>query len=1005
MKKLSLVLVLVVLACGMAIAQRTVTGTVTDESGEGLIGASILIKGTTTGTVTDVDGSYTIRVPDGSNILMIQYTGFKPLELEVNAQSTIDVSMESDIEIFDEVVVTGVSVGRKTSKLGFSVGKVNEKLIKETPGVNAATALQGKVAGAQVVAASGLPGSSPSIRLRGSTSLINSSGSQQPLIIVDGVQLAGSGSLSDINAEDIETIEVVKGAAASSLYGSRAANGVINIITKRGASQQGGTDITFRTEYGRSYQQRQIPLATHHPYEMNADGTVDYSTLSDDGIADNPYSQYYDQQQRAFDPGSFMTNTLNIASSSAKTNFFFSLNNTDQDGVLALSRGYDRQSVRANIDHKISNKIKLGISNYYMQSKQQEIPSGNPFYSLLFIPPDVDIFEPNEEDGSPYNWDVGEPASLERNPLYNLANQQSFTNVERFTGNYSLTYDILPFLSAEGAYSVDRRQTTGDYFVEKGYLSDDVAGFSDGYLSYSSGKRTYQTVNAKLTFNEQFGRTNFIASTFYLYEDDEINNFNVQGYDFRFKGLKTLNNSFLTTPASADEDPQNRMDGGSSDIQIRSENFYLTGVIDYDDKIIIDGLIRRDGSSLFGSENRWNTFYRGSLAYRISEDMNANNVQELKVRASYGTAGNRPGFSYRFETFSNSGAKDGLGNESLKSALTKELELGIDGRFFDKLSFSFTYSNSKSVDQFYDVTLPAAAGGFSSQWQNIDSELESNVFEATLGYDFVSNRDVEFSANLLFDRVRQTLNKFDFPDVRIGPGSAFVLRAGERFGTIYGEKFARSVSELSQAQQDAGSYIVNNDGYVVEASNQGTPDEVPVKVQDDDGNTLFVIGDINPDFNLGLNFNFRFKGLRAYALFHWKQGGDVYNNTSQWVLRELRGGQVDQAAKPAGERLPVNYYATLYNVNGVTEHFVEDGTYLKLRELSLGYTIGESVLRGTNFLKGITLSLVGRNLFTVTNYSGYDPEVASSGDATNYMFDGFGYPNFSTITGRIELKF
>lgn len=1004
MKKHLLVLLCAICMGGFTYAQQTVSGKVFDEENQPLIGATILVKGTTKGTVTDIDGAYSLTVPEGSNTLVISYTGYSTQEIEINGRSSIDISMQTDAALLDEVVVTGVSVGRKTSKLGFSVAKVNEGLIKETPGVNAATALQGKVAGATVVAGSGLPGTDPSIRLRGSTSLL---GSQQPLIIVDGVQLAGDGSLADINAEDIETIEVVKGAAASSLYGSRAANGVINIITKRGASQQGRTEITFRTEYGNSYQQRQIPLATHHPYELNADGSVDYSTLSADEIADNDYSQLYDQQQRAFDPGSFMTNTLNIGSSSAKTNFFFSLNNTDQDGVLDLSKGYERQSIRANIDHKISDKIKLGVSNYYMQSERQNIPSGNPFYSLLFIPPDVDIFGPNEEDGSPYNWDVGEPGSLERNPLYILANNDSYTFIERFTGNYNLKYDILPFLSAEGSYSIDRRQTTGEYFIEKGYLSDDISGVGDGYIGYSSGKRTYQTANAKLSFNKKFGKTNIIATTFYLYEDDEIENFSVNGYDFRFQGLRTLNNSFLTTPSDPDEDPQNRTSGSSSTIQIRSENIYLTGAIDYDDKIIIDGLIRRDGSSLFGRENRWNTFYRGSIAYRISQDLAIPDIQELKVRASYGTAGNRPGFSYRFETFSNSGSKNNLGNENIKSAITKELELGIDGRLFDRLSFSLTYSNSKSVDQFYEVPLPAAAGGFSNQWQNIDSELESNVFEATLGYNFVSTRDVEFSANLLFDRVRQTLNKFDFPTQRVGPGSAFALRAGERIGTIYGEKFARSISELSQAQQDAGSYVVNSDGYVVEASAQGTPGEAPIKVEDEDGNTLFVIGDINPDFNLGLNFNFRLKGFRAYALFHWKQGGDVYNNTSQWILRELRGGQVDQSGKPEGEKLPVGYYATLYNVNAVTEHFVEDGTYLKLREMSVGYTFGQRQLGGLgNFLRGATISVVGRNLFTVTNYSGYDPEVSSGGgQGTNYMFDGFGYPNFSTITGRIELKF
>ena len=221
---------------------------------------------------------------------------------------------------------------------------------------------------------------------------------------------------------------------------------------------------------------------------------------------------------------------------------------------------------------------------------------------------------------------------------------------------------------------------------------------------------------------------------------------------------------------------------------------------------------------------------------------------------------------------------------------------------------------------------------------------------------------------------------------------------------MYGEKFARSVDELSAAQREGASYVVNDDGYVVLADAVGTPSEAPVKVLDDDGKTLFVIGDINPDFNLGTNITFNVGGFNAYALLHWKQGGDVYNNTRQWILRELRGGEVDQSGKNV--KLPIGYYSTLYNVNAVTEHFVEDGTFLKLRELSVGYGFTEQNLGAlSSFLKGIKIALVGRNLLTLTNYTGYDPEVSTSGDATNYMFDGYGYPNFRTISGSIEFKF
>jgi hypothetical protein len=256
---------------------------------------------------------------------------------------------------------------------------------------------------------------------------------------------------------------------------------------------------------------------------------------------------------------------------------------------------------------------------------------------------------------------------------------------------------------------------------------------------------------------------------------------------------------------------------------------------------------------------------------------------------------------------------------------------------------------------------------------------------------------------LIFSKISQTVTRFDNVPIQVGPNSAFYLREGEKFGTMYGEKFARSIDDLSTAQQAADSYVLNSEGYVVLSSEIGTIDEKAIKVEDEEGNTQFIIGDVTPDFNLAINTTFNWKGIRVYALVDWKQGGDVYNQTSQWVLRELRGGIVDQSSVSANEKKPVGYYSQFYNVNATTDYFVEDGGYVKLREVAVSYSLPKSILG--NVFKEVTVGFIGRNIFTFTKYTGYDPEVGTSSGSQNYGFDGFGYPNFSTYSGSLTLKF
>ncbi len=990
----------------MSLAQdRTVSGQITSsEDGSTLPGVNVVVKGTTQGGVTDMDGNYKITVPEEGGILVFSFIGLESQEVEIGNRSVIDVQMASDVQQLGEVVITGVAGETDVRKLAFTVGKVDNELIMNAPGVSAGAALQGKIAGVTVTQPSGSPGQNPVIQLRGAANLV---GSQAPLVIIDGVITDGDGGLADINTEDIESMEVVKGAAAASLYGSRAANGVINIITKRGSDKAGTTTITVRNEFGTTLLGNQISLTEAHPYEMNGD-TVDYSTLSIDQIADNPFSKITDQQREVFGNGFFMTNQVAIGSTTEKTRFYASFNNQQNSGVISLLDGYSRQNIRLNIQHDISDQLTFKTSNMIMNSISDEAAqgSGSAFYNVLFQAPDVDLNGINDEDGSPFDWDASAASSLERNPLYRIANEERTRKRNRFLGSYALEYRPLDFLKIEGQYTIDRTNQQFERFIQKGYLSDDISGVENGYLRRDIDFNKYETASIKGTFTKDLGDINLLVQGYYLYENIDNSNTEAIGRDFLYGGLKSLGNSVLD-PVSA----VNRSSVDSYDYTIKSENIYGIVRVDYQDKIILDGLIRRDGSSLFGENNKWNTFYRASGAYRISEDVSITGIDELKVRASYGTAGNRPGFNYRYEEFSagqGSSFKQ-IGNVNLRSSLSTELELGIDVNFLSRFNFQFTYATTKGTEQFWKKNLSPTEGGAENQWVNLDASLDATVFEATLGANIINTNDIRWNAGLVFSRITQDVSRFDNVPIQYGPGNAFYLREGERFGTIYGERFARNISDLSSAQQDADNYVINSDGYVVLASAIGTVDEKAIIKEDEEGNTQFVIGNINADFNLAINSTFNWKGLQLYFLVDWKQGGDVYNQTTQWGIRELRGGIIDQSGVPQNEKKPVEYYANFYNVNATTDYFVEDGGFVKLRELAISYSLPTSILG--NVFKQIKVGFIGRNLLTFTKYTGYDPEVAGRGGVGTpeedqyFGFDGFGYPNFTTLSGSLELKF
>jgi len=1001
--------------------QKTVSGTVSDENGLPLIGATVVISGTSNGTTTDFDGKFMITASTG-DVLNFSYVGYSDQNITVGASNTIDATLQPDNSL-DEVVVTGSASGKSIKELSFALGKVNKELLDNVPAASAGQALQGKISGVSVSPSGGQPGSDVSIQLRTANSLATG---QNPLIILDGVILEGG--LADINTEDIDRIEVAKGAAGASLYGSRAANGVIQIFSKRGKYGD-KVNVTYRSEFGLKNVNAEYNLATTHKFLMLPDGSdFDLSTgsrqLDPDGFADNPYpanSPLYDNQDRVFRTGQFNSQFVSVDGGNENARYLFSYSRLDDEGIFNEVNSYRRDNFRLNLDSKISEKLNLKTSLFYGNSRRDAGinagSTGNVLFSALLTEPIHDMLAPNEEDGSPYNYDFDTIDGNNRNPLYSLSNNDREERRNRVLGNVALDYKVLPWLTLNGSYSYDYENNAFENYIPKGFLSDSPDGQAQniGFIQRSNFNGRAQNIRFNTLVTKSFGDDdafNLNLRLSYLNERYKSAFNNAEGYNLAVGGIRSLDN-IKDTPALASESQT-----------IISDSYFAIADFDYKGKYIFSGVVRREGSSLFGPETREANYFRASLAYRLTEDFKIPGVQELKLRASYGTAGIRPTYEMRFETFdlrNGAATKSTIGNNQLKPAKTGELELGINIDFLDRFSFEFNYVKAVTDDQILRVPLSAATG-FGAQWRNA-GEIEGTTLEASLNYDIIRNENFSWNLGIVWDKSKQKITRLDVPSYLTGPGTQnttfFRVEEGQNFGIMYGTDFIQSLSDLPVGL-DANEFEVNGAGYVVDKATGSTP----VARVDDEGNAFFVIGDITPDFRMGINTTLKYKNFSFYTLFDWKQGGDVYNRTRQWLYRDSR--HVDSTTPG----IPASFYEGLYNTGNPSSGFIEDGSFVKLRELSLYYTLdGENMGNIGNFIESMKIGFIGRNLITWSDYTGFDPEITNQaeanrsdltsrdtnglgndantpgGDPNVFKVDNFPYPTTKSYSVSVKLNF
>ncbi|HDL17795.1 MAG TPA: SusC/RagA family TonB-linked outer membrane protein, partial [Bacteroidetes bacterium] len=1022
-----------------------VSGKVVDSDGNPLPGANVIIQDYDIGAATDINGNYSFKVPAKMNkgqdvVVTARFIGYHSKTASITLNSgvkTLNFTLAADVLQMDAIVVTGVSEGTPKKLLPFSVSRVSEEALQMVPQQSPIESLQGKVSGVDIVQGSGKPGTGSDIKIRGATSI---GSGNSPLIVVDGIILDASSEV-DIDALDVETIEVVKGAAAAALWGSRASAGVINIKTKRAGNMAlGMTKIRVRSEAGYSQFVGSVNdyRSAHHEFAVTADGKhfadADGNPVKDEAgnVITDPWKEYqasvldgsntskifqdnnwptsvptFNQVDQFFNAGQYLRNRAEISRHMQGGNMLLSFANLHEPGIIAGVKGYKRSNIRLNFDQRMTDNLKLGLSAYYMDSWRDD-PQGslNPFYSMMFMSPMANL-EADNSDGTAYRIDP-DPKSLEENPLYASHNQDIDNNRRSLNADFNINWNPVQWLVLNGHMAFDRNNRFNTRYYFKGFKSIDNQNYPTGY--YSRYHSFNNSINSDLTAKvfRDIGNFSMKNTVRYHYESSEYQSTTASGSNLAVNGVRSL----------GVVDPEQNNTSSYQSI-VRSVGYYWESAVNYKEKYLSNVLIRYDGSSLFGEDQRYHLYYRAGFGWRLSQEpwWFSEKINEFKLRAAYGTAGNRPGFSSQYETFSVGGgtiSKGSLGNKELKPAFSKEAEIGLEMALFDKISLEMAYSNRVTEDQILGVPLPAFFG-YSSRTLNAGT-LESNTIDGTISAMVFQKRDMSWNLGLTFARTREKITKLDRPPWRQGAYNAFYVREGETNGIMYGYRWLENTGDLSdlsaadKINYNNGAFQVNNDGYLVPVGEgnswksgpgsdgiAGTDDDLwgtPVVVGTDEngdpiemeygmpvkyakldpkeGRTGFVqIGNVLPDVSTNLSSTFRWKGLTVYGLVSAVFGGSIYNGTRQWCYRELRHTNVDQFGKPEAEKKPIGYYSKLYDTNKTNKEFVESGSYLKLREVTVSYRFGKSFLTGfaggflSNVFQSVSLGLIGRNLITI----------------------------------------
>lgn len=966
-----LALLLPGLAETQAAGTGIVRGRVTDaSSGQPISSVQIQVQGTTIGVLSGVNGEYILpNVPTGAQTIVARRVGYAEVRREVNITAgqttTADFTMTITAANLSDVIVTGVAVATERRALGNSVESVSGEEVSEAPAVTSIDqALQGKITGAVISENSGQPGGGVSIRLRGTNSIL---GGAEPLYVVDGVIVdnssdalvslganatRGSAALSnriaDLDPADVERIEVLKGAAAAALYGSRANNGVIQIFTKRGRS--GDPVFTYSTEVstGKTPEKYALNMA---PTATAADTAINTSLNVGDPV------ERFDPQDQIFRSTVSTSNRLSVAGGTGSTNYFFSGSYQNEEGVVRSS-DYWRLNLRANVNQQLTDRMEVAFRGNYVRSHANFVTEGEQtngvLTSIVFTPT---IFDPSFDEATgqfPYNPVLGP------NPLVMLNEYEAPEDVTRFVGGMEAQFRPMPNLTLRYLAGVD------DYRREVRFLQPP-----------RTNSATFTgSVQNPVQFSRQFNNDLLASYDWTLSETIGM----ATGAGLRF----TSDDREVLSAAATGLPPEQQLVGGAvptasqSRSEIRTFGGYLEQRVSWNDRLYVTGGVNFDASSAFGADERWQLFPRLGASWVLSDEPAVSEalgsvVSSLRLRAAYGQTGGQPPGAYtRFANFvdvSYAGrpglvASTIVGNPNLKPERQREYEFGFDaGVIDDRAQLEFTYYDKKTKDLVLQVPVPRSTGAL-TQFQNI-GVLTNKGIELALNTINVNRPNFTWRTRVSYATNKNRIQQLATSSDTLISGYLNAVIEGQPVGVFYG-----------------GIYARDPDGNIVYAP--VTADSLLLPVRGRDTLTLpggvtstpfanRIIGDPNPDFTMALSNSFDLpQGFQVSVLLDGRFGNDVANFTRR--ITEFFGSDAILEREASGDTIRQTFGRNPAGRIQIYEEYIEDGSFIKLREVAVSKRF-EGPWLGRVGAESMTLRLAGRNLHTWTDYRGLDPEV------------------------------
>ncbi|MEI8046184.1 MAG: TonB-dependent receptor [Bacteroidota bacterium] len=942
---------LLIVQAGLYAQNMNVKGSVKTNDGTTLPGVTVVVKGTSTGTTTGSDGQFSLSAPADAT-LVFSFIGFATAEIAVAGKTLIDVSLTESATNLSEVVVMGYGTQQKKDVTG-AVASVTAKEFKDRPNTQLGYALEGKVAGVQVVRPSGQPQAGFTIRVRGTSTITAGS---EPLYIVDGVPTT---SVNQINPSDIENMSILKDASAASIYGASGSNGVVIITTKRGGNQK--TKVTFDTYMGSSKVWRKLDVLNAAQYKTlvsEMGQTTDWSLY--------PYDSHW--QDQAFRTGHQQSYQLAVSGGNENTNYYISGSWMKQEGI-EITNVVDRYNFKTNLDHTVNKVLKVGTSISYNRWRDVSVNETGRWGAINSLITGAPVTEVYNADGTfaanPFIPDLENPIALL------LANDHSYVNA-RFLGNVYAEISPVQDLKFRTMFGYEQNNGTYTGWVDP-YRSREGRNFQ-GIADLNTNEQTYWISENTLTYTKNFDKNNLTALAGFVVSENDLNSSNINAKGFGGSAIQTVNGGSTRTATAG--------------ITQRRNAAFLSRVnYGYDDKYLLTANFRADASTVFSAtDNVWGYFPSFSAGWRISKEdffTGLDFINDLKIRAGYGEVGNDQVGNYASYGLVSAGAFYVYGgnvvpgtspvtleNKNLKWETTKQTNFGLDFAFLDnRILFTTDYYIKKTTDMLLNRPIPASVGLPSSTATKNIGEMENRGFEFQVtSHNLNSQNELKWTTDFNISFNKSKIISLDGGTIKVGNisdrGSVAIAQEGQPLGLFF--------------------------GYISDGVDPATGDMI---YRDLDGDSALsdgdktIIGNANPKYTFGLTNTFTYKGWSFSFFFQGVQGNDIFNASrieTEGLSMETNqlATVLDRWTTPGQNTgIPRATYGDFTN-SLISSRFIEDGSFVRLKSLSLGYELPKSIISKLNMSR-LYLYISSENLLTFTKYSGFDPEVSVYGLSSN----------------------